>query len=71
MRVSLLDSTIAPLFVISMAARTCYASRKKDNPMNREGFVKGLIKAGHETPLEFAYATFDISGISISCQNQS
>lgn len=70
MKVELLDCTTNPLFVISMAARTCYASRKKDNPMNREGFVKGLIKAGHETPLEFASATFDVSGISISCQNQ-
>ena len=70
MKVELLDSTTDPLFVISMAARTCYASRKKDNPMNREDFVKGLIKAGHETPLEFASATFDVSGISISCQNQ-
>jgi len=70
MKVELLDSTTDPLFVISMAARTCYASRKKDNPMNRVDFVKGLIKAGHETPLEFASATFDVSGISISCQNQ-
>ena len=70
MKVSLLDSTVDPLFVISMAARTCYASRKKDTTKGREDFVKGLIRAGHETPLEFASATFDITGISISCQNQ-
>lgn len=70
MQVKLLDSTVDPLFVISMAARTCYASRKKDTVQSRAEFVKGLIKAGHETPLEFASATFDITGISISCQNQ-
>ena len=70
MNVELLDSTTDPLFVISMAARTCYNSRKKDTPMGRANFVKGLIKAGHETPLEFASATFDVTGISISCQNQ-
>ena len=70
MQVKLLDSTVDPLFVISMAARTCYASRKKDTVQGRADFVKGLIKAGHETPLEFASATFDITGISISCQNQ-
>lgn len=70
MKVKLLDGTVDPLFIISMAARTCYASRKKDTVQGRAEFVKGLIKAGHETPLEFASATFDISGISISCQNQ-
>lgn len=47
MEVKLLDSTTDPLFVISMAARTCYNSRKKDTPMGRADFVKGLIKAGH------------------------
>lgn len=70
MEVKLLDSTSDPLFVISMAARTCYNSREKDSLNTRADFVKGLIKAGHETPLEFASATFDVSGISISCQNQ-
>lgn len=47
MEVKLLDSTTDPLFVISMAARTCYNSRKKDTPIGRAEFVKGLIKAGH------------------------
>lgn len=70
MEVKLLDATTDPLFVISMAARTCYASRSKDNTKNRDEFVKGLIRAEHETPLEFASATFDITGVSISCQNQ-
>lgn len=70
MKVELLDCTTDPLFVISMAARTCYNSRNKDDINKRDAFVKGLIKSGHETPLEFASATFDISGISRVCQNQ-
>lgn len=70
MKVELLDCTTDPLFVISMAARTCYNSREKDNINTRDTFVKGLIKSGHETPLEFASVTFDISGISRVCQNQ-
>lgn len=70
MKVELLDCTTDPLFVISMAARTCYNSRNKDDINKRDVFVKGLIKSGHETPLEFASATFDISGISRVCQNQ-
>lgn len=70
MKVELLDCTTDPLFVISMAARTCYNSREKDDINKRDIFVKGLIKSGHETPLEFASATFDISGISRVCQNQ-
>ena len=70
MKVELLDCTTDPLFVISMAARNCYNSRSKDQVNKRADFVKGLIKSGHETPLEFASATFDIKGISRICQNQ-
>lgn len=70
MQVELVDSTTDPLFVISHAARTCYNSFGKDKLNNRAEFIKGLIKSGHETPLEFASATFDIKGISRICQNQ-
>ena len=70
MEVKLIDSTTDPLFLISYAARKCYNSLDKDVLSKRAEFVKGLIKAGHETPLEFANATFEINGISISCQNQ-
>ena len=47
MKVELLDCTTDPLFVISMAARTCYDSRSKDQVNKRADFVKGLIKSGH------------------------
>lgn len=70
MKVELIDSTVDPLFIISFAARTCYNSYSKDKLDKRADFVKGLIKSGHETPLEFASATFMVSGISRICQNQ-
>lgn len=70
MRVELFDSTNDPLRVISYAARTCYNSHDKDDELKRDVFVQGLIKSGHETPLEFASATFVVSGISRVCQNQ-
>lgn len=70
MEIKLLDSTVDPLFVISMCARTCYNSRGKDDIRSREKFVKGIIMSGHESVLENAIATFDICGISRACQNQ-
>lgn len=47
MKVSILDITTDPLYIISMCARRCYNSREKDTLQNREAFVKGLIKSGH------------------------
>lgn len=70
MEVKLIDNTVDPLYIISYAARTCYNSNDKDDLNKRADFVKGLIKSGHETPLEFASATFEVSGISRVCQNQ-
>lgn len=70
MFVTIFDATIHPLYNISMAARTCYNSREKDSDENREGFIAGLEKRGHEAPIEFAYIIFDIKGISRSCLAQ-
>lgn len=70
MKTSIVDYTVDPLWLISYAARTCYNSRQKDSVQTREDFVKGLIKAGHETPLEFCHAVFDIKGISRACLAQ-
>lgn len=70
MRVMILDNTVDPLYTISMCARTCYNSRDKYNVDKGIGFVRGLIKSGHESPLENAYITFDIIGISRSCLAQ-
>lgn len=70
MKVELIDYTEDAGFVIQYAARTCYNSRAKDDLNKRADFIKGLIKAGHETPLEFAHTMWHISGISRVCQNQ-
>lgn len=70
MKVELIDYTEDAGFVIQYAARTCYNSRAKDDLNKRADFIKGLIKSGHETPLEFAHTMWHISGISRVCQNQ-
>ena len=70
MKVELVDCTTDAAWVISHAARTCYNSQDKDDISKRGDFIQGLIKAGHETPLEFAGATFDIREVSRVCQNQ-
>lgn len=70
MKVELIDYTTDAEWVITHAARTCYNSQDKDDLSKRGEFIQGLIKAGHETPLEFASATFDIKEVSRVCQNQ-
>ena len=70
MEVKLVDCSVDAAYNISHAARTCYNSHDKDTLDNRAGFIKGLIKSGHETPLEFAHTMWDINGISRVCQNQ-
>ena len=70
MKVRLVDYTTDAAFNITYAARTCYNSHDKDDLKKRDGFIKGLIKSGHETPLEFAHTMWEIDGISRVCQNQ-
>lgn len=70
MHVSILNITEEPLLTISQAARVCYNSREKDTPEKRADFIRGLIKSGHETPLEFAEVIFDIKDISRACSHQ-
>lgn len=70
MYVGILDSSTDALFNISMSARTCYSSREKYKLEAREDFIRGLIKSGHTSTLEFADIIFDIQGISRSCSHQ-
>ena len=70
MKVKLIDYTTDAAFNITYAARTCYNSHDKDDLKKRDGFIKGLIKSGHETPLEFAHTMWEFDGISRVCQNQ-
>lgn len=46
---------------IEYAARNCYASQDKITEDSYKHFVESLIKRGHETPLEFASMTVDIT----------
>lgn len=70
MQVEILNITNKPLYIINMAARQCYNSREKYNEQKQEDFIRGLIKSGHEAPLEFVDIIFDIQGISRSCSHQ-
>lgn len=64
MEVKVISYTPDALKLVSACARTCYNSRSKDNDKNRETFIAGLVKAGHESPLENVSITFDVSGVS-------
>lgn len=70
MEVKIFNITPNSLYTINMAARQCYNSREKYNEQKQEDFIRGLIKSGHETPLEFVDVIFDIQGISRSCSHQ-
>lgn len=70
MKVELFDCTVDPLFNITSAARTCYQSQDKDELAKRKGFVKGIIKNKHTSPLEFGWTDWKIEGISRVCLAQ-
>lgn len=70
MIVELIEVTQDPIFVISKCARTCYNSWDKFDRSKGIAFIKGLIKSGHESPLEAATAIFEVSDISRSCLAQ-
>ncbi|MBN2181422.1 MAG: FAD-dependent thymidylate synthase [Sedimentisphaerales bacterium] len=56
--------------VIEEAARTCYLSFDKIGEDSEKGFIRRLIKLGHESPLEHAYATFRIKNCSRAMTHQ-
>lgn len=70
MKIELLDNCVDPLFNISVGARVSTDSFAKDEIKNREGFVRSLIKLGHNQPVEMTFAQFRISGISRGCADQ-
>ena len=49
----LIRQTTMPIDLINHVARVCYQSTTPVNEEKQCNFVKGLIKAGHESPLEF------------------
>jgi thymidylate synthase (FAD) len=56
--------------VIEQAGRTCYLSFNKIGADSQKDFIKRLIKMGHESPLEHAYATFRIRNCSRAMTHQ-
>jgi thymidylate synthase (FAD) len=56
-----------PEELIEHAGRICYRSEAKGTPGR---FVQRRVKEGHESIIEHACATFEISGISRACSHQ-
>lgn len=56
--------------VIEQAGRTCYLSFDKIGADSQKDFIKQLIKMGHESTLEHAYATFRIKNCSRAMTHQ-
>ena len=63
--VKIMTCTPDPIFSISRAAGTCYG---KHNISEKR--VLNCLRAGHESVLEHASATFDIGDISRACTHQ-
>lgn len=55
------------LRIIEIAGRTCYGSNPGENP---DGFIRRLIRSGHESVIEHGTATFRISGVSRALTHQ-
>lgn len=56
-----------PEGLIEHAGRVCYRSTPKNN---RAAFLRARLREGHESIIEHAGATFEISGISRACSHQ-
>jgi thymidylate synthase (FAD) len=70
LQVELIAMTPDPQSVIEQAGRTCYLSFDKMDDDSSAGFIRRLIKMGHESPLEHAYATFRVSNCSRAMTHQ-
>jgi len=70
MKVELLFITPEAEKLIETAGRTSYLSFGKQGKDTEKAFIRMLIKRGHLSVLEHAYATFRISGISRAFTHQ-
>jgi thymidylate synthase (FAD) len=57
----------APEELIEHAGRVCYRSRRRGASSD---FIRARLREGHESIIEHAGATFEISGISRACSHQ-
>ena len=76
MKVTLLQHTPEPEKLVAAAAKLCYSPSGADEIMedltddNIQGFLKGLMKMGHFSPIEHISFTFGIDGVSRSLSHQ-
>jgi thymidylate synthase (FAD) len=70
LEVELVAMTPEPEKVIEQAGRTCYLSFDRMEEDSAADFIRRLIKVGHESPLEHAYATFRIHNCSRAMTHQ-
>lgn len=70
LEVELVAMTADPEQVIEQAGRTCYLSFDRIEEDSCSSFIRRLIKMGHESPLEHAYATFRIKNCSRAMTHQ-
>jgi len=56
--------------LIETAGRTSYLSFSKEGKDTEKAFIRMLVKGGHHSVLEHAYATFKISGVSRAFTHQ-
>ena len=72
----LLKHTPVPVEIIATAARLCYSESDINGLVTHmtddkcEKLLKKILDMGHESPLEHAYFTFGIEGISRACSHQ-
>ena len=70
LNVTLLTYTPQPEKTVAAAAKLCYSSSTIDNimdgltPQKSASFVEMLSEIGHESPIEHAFFTFGIEGVS-------
>ncbi|AQQ09706.1 Thymidylate synthase ThyX [Sedimentisphaera cyanobacteriorum] len=70
MEISLLAITPNSQEIIEEAGRTCYLSFDKMGASSSEDFIRKIVRAGHESVLEHASATFRIRGCSRAMTHQ-
>jgi len=70
MKVELLAVTPDAEAVIERAGRTCYQSQDRISEISRGDFIRSVIKRGHLSVIEHAYATFRITGGSRAMTHQ-
>lgn len=63
MKIELIAFTQDAELTIANIAKTCYDSQEKTIEQSQK-MIKALIKAGHESMIEHAHATFKLSGVS-------